>query len=36
MKTQYIKLVEVDTQQEKKTLKLLKLFEIKAKEYNVY
>lgn len=36
MKTQYIKLAEVDTQQEKKTLKLLKLFEIKTKEYNVY
>lgn len=35
IKTQYIKLVEMDTQQGKKSLKLLKLFEIKTKEYNV-
>lgn len=36
LKTQYIKLVEVDTQQEKNALKLFRLFEIKTKEYSVY
>lgn len=34
MKTQFIKFVEVDAQQEKKVLKILKLFEAKTKEYN--
>lgn len=31
MKTQYIKLTEVDAQQGKKTLKMLKLFKLKQK-----